>query len=119
MESRKPLDIKFYTAISSFQNNYNEDYNPAELEALKLIVKNPLDLEVYYHDREIAETVSVKSLIPVTLNTLDADIQLSVFKKDPFFEITGELQFNDTSFLLRMLFSEMNILSITATLSAL
>ncbi|AZB26145.1 DEAD/DEAH box helicase [Chryseobacterium bernardetii] len=93
-KAEKPLDIKFYTAISSFQNNYNEDYNSAELEALKLIVKNPLDLDVYYHDREIAETVSVKSLIPVTLNTLDADIQLSVFKKDPFFEITGELLFN-------------------------
>ncbi|WP_228448537.1 hypothetical protein, partial [Chryseobacterium sp. CH25] len=33
-------------------------YNSAELEALKLIVQNPLGLEVYYHDREIAETVS-------------------------------------------------------------
>lgn len=93
----KLSEIKFFTAISSFQNNYNEDYNAAEFEALKFIVKNPLDLEVYYHDREIAETMSAKSLTPVELNTLDADIQLSVFKKDPFYEITGELQFNDTS----------------------
>ena len=50
-KAEKPADIKFYTAITSFQNNYNEDYNPSELEALKLIVKNPLELEVYYHDR--------------------------------------------------------------------
>ncbi|WP_160138309.1 DEAD/DEAH box helicase [Chryseobacterium sp. c4a] len=96
-KAEKPLDIKFYTAISTFQNNYNEDYNPAELEALKLIVKNPLDLEVYYHDREIAETISSKSLIAVKINTLDAELQLSVFKKDPFYEITGELLFNDVS----------------------
>ncbi|BAP31385.1 Snf2 family protein [Chryseobacterium sp. StRB126] len=96
-KAEKPLDIKFYTAISSFQNNYNEDYNTAEVEALKLIVKNPLDLEVYYHDREITETISSKSLIPVKLNTLDAEVQLSVFKKDPFYEITGELLFNDSS----------------------
>ncbi|MBP2617629.1 DEAD/DEAH box helicase [Chryseobacterium jejuense] len=96
-KAEKPLDIKFYTAISSFQNNYNEDYNAAELEALKLIVKNPLDLEVYYHDREITETISAKSLTPTKLNTLDADVQLSVFKKDPFYEITGELLFNDSS----------------------
>ncbi|WP_347219929.1 SNF2-related protein [Chryseobacterium sp.] len=96
-KAERPLDIKFYTAISAFQNNYNEDYNAAELEALKLIVKNPLDLEVYYHDREISETVSAKSLTPVKLNTLSAELQLSVFKKDPFYEITGELLFNDSS----------------------
>ncbi|WP_126650493.1 DEAD/DEAH box helicase [Chryseobacterium aureum] len=96
-KAEKPGDIKFYTAITSFQNNYNEDYNPSELEALKLIVLNPLGLEVYYHEREIAETVSAKSLSKVELNTLDAEVQLSVFKKDPFFEITGELLFNDIS----------------------
>lgn len=96
-KAEKPADIKFYTAITSFQNNYNEDYNPAELEALKLIVQNPLGLEVFYHDREIAETISAKSLSYVELNTLDAEVQLSVFKKDPFYEITGELQFNDIS----------------------
>ncbi|MGV2451117.1 UNVERIFIED_CONTAM: DEAD/DEAH box helicase [Ralstonia mannitolilytica] len=94
-KAEKPTDIKFYTAITTFQNNYNEDYNPAELEALKLIVRNPLELEVYYHDREIAETVSAKSLSHIELNTLDAEVQLSVFKKYPFFEITGELLFND------------------------
>ena len=96
-KAEKPLDIKFYTAISSFQNNYNEEYNAAELEALKLIVKNPLELEVYYHDREIAETISAKSLTPVKIKTLDAEVQLSVFKKDPFYEITGELLFDDSS----------------------
>jgi SNF2 family DNA or RNA helicase len=96
-KAEKPLEIKFYTAISSFQNNYNQDYSPAELEALKLIVQNPLDLEVYYHDREIAETISSKSLTKVTMNTLNAELQLSVFKKDPFYEITGEIQFQDHS----------------------
>lgn len=96
-KAEKPLDIKFYTAISTFQNNYNEDYNAAELEALKLIVKNPLGLDVYFHDREIAETISSKSLANIKLNTLDGELQLSVFKKDPFYEITGELLFNDSS----------------------
>ncbi|KAA2222810.1 DEAD/DEAH box helicase [Chryseobacterium sediminis] len=96
-KAEKPAEIKFYTAIHSFQNNYNEDYNPSELEALKLIVQNPLGLDVYYHDREIAETVFAKSLSHIELNTLDAEIQLSVFKKDPFYEVTGEILFNDIS----------------------
>ncbi|MCL8537895.1 DEAD/DEAH box helicase [Chryseobacterium gallinarum] len=95
--AEKPLEIKFYTAITAFQNNYNEDYNPAELQALQLIIRNPLGLEVYYHDREIAENISSKSLLPVELNTLDAEVQLTVFKKDPFYEITGELLFNNVS----------------------
>ncbi|AZA83426.1 DNA helicase [Chryseobacterium lactis] len=96
-KAEKPSEIKFYTAILAFQNNYNEDYNAAELEALKLIVQNPLHLKSYYHDLEIAESVSAKSLVPVEINTLDAEVQLSVFKKDPFYEIRGELQFDDLS----------------------
>ncbi|MFP3595586.1 DEAD/DEAH box helicase [Chryseobacterium sp. SIMBA_029] len=93
----QPLEIKFYTGIVAFQNKYTEDHNEAELEALQLIVRNPLDLDVYYHDREIAETMAAKSLIPVKLTTLNAEIQLHVFKKNPFYEITGELLFSDTS----------------------
>lgn len=39
--------------------------------------------------------MSAKSLIPVDIKILKAEIQLTVFKKEPFFEITGELVFND------------------------
>ncbi|MCT2563643.1 DEAD/DEAH box helicase [Chryseobacterium herbae] len=96
-KAEEPLHIKFYTAVSAFQNNYNEEYNPAELEALKLIVQNPLGLETYYHDRELSETVSAKSLVPVHLEVLKAELKLNVFKKEPFYEVTGELEFNDIS----------------------
>ncbi|HBV14301.1 DEAD/DEAH box helicase [Chryseobacterium carnipullorum] len=96
-KAEEPQHIKFYTAVSAFQNNYNEEYNTAELEAMKLIVQNPLGLKTYYHDRELSETVSAKSLVPVNLEILQAEIRLSVFKKDPFYEITGELEFNDIS----------------------
>ncbi|MBD1433681.1 SNF2 helicase associated domain-containing protein [Sphingobacterium sp. DN00404] len=92
-----PQEIKFYTALTTFQQTYSEDHTEAESEALKLIVANPLDLEVYYHDRDISETVTAKSLLPVELAVLKAEIRLRVFKKEPFYEVTGELQFNDTS----------------------
>ncbi|MDR2235793.1 MAG: DEAD/DEAH box helicase [Chryseobacterium sp.] len=96
-KAEEPSEIKFYTAVSSFQNNYSEDYTSSELEALRLIVRNPSGLDVYYHDRDLSETISAKSLVPVTLEFLQAEIQLTVFKKDPFYEITGELLFNDRS----------------------
>lgn len=96
-KAEKSSEVKFYTAVSSFQNNYNEDYTASEFEALRLIVRNPLNLDVYYHDRDLSETPSAKSLVPVKLEILQAEIQLNVFKKDPFYEITGELVFNDIS----------------------
>jgi len=90
-----PAEIKFYTALLSFQNKFLEEDAEAELEALKLLVENPLDLEVYYHDRSLSESISPKSLLPVELTLLKAELQLTVFKKEPFYEITAELLFND------------------------
>nr|WP_199162241.1 DEAD/DEAH box helicase [Elizabethkingia sp. ASV34] len=95
-KTEQASEIKFYTAITSFNNQYGET-DPAEAEALKHIVQNPLNLEVYLHDRAIAESILAKSLVPVNLNTLQAEIQLHVFRKEPFYEITGELLFRDTT----------------------
>lgn len=96
-KSDDPSEIKFYTAIVTFQHKYNEDNLDTDLEALKGIVKNPLKLEAYYHDSNISETISAKSLLPVELIVLKAEIKLVVLKKDPFYEITGELILNDTA----------------------
>ena len=93
-KAEQASEIKFYTAITSFNNQYGET-DPAEAEALRHIVQNPLNLEVYLHDRAIAESISAKSLVLVNLNTLQAEIQLHVFRKEPFYEITGELLFRD------------------------
>ncbi|MCS3532922.1 DEAD/DEAH box helicase [Chryseobacterium sp. JUb7] len=95
--TEQPSGIKFYTAIVTFQTKFSEEKSPAEIQALQLIAQNPLELAVYYHDHNISETISSKSLVSVQLNILKAEIQLTVFKKDPFYEITGELQFNDAS----------------------
>ncbi|MGJ7033750.1 SNF2-related protein [Niabella hirudinis] len=87
--------IKFYTAITTFQNKYADLNGIMELEALKQIVQNPVELEVYHHNREVSETIAAKSLQPVSLEILNAGIQLMVFRKKPFYEITGELLFDD------------------------
>src|SRR5690606_40592961 len=87
--------LKFYTAIHSFQNKYNDDELDLDAEPLKQIIKNPLGLDFYIHDRKISESVSPKTLSLVKFEQLHAEIKLSVFKKEPFYEITGELLFND------------------------
>ncbi len=93
----EPSEIKFYTAIQYFQNKFTEDEVETDAEALKLIIKNPLALNVFLHDRKVSETISSKSLIPIYLEILKTEIKLNVFKKEPFYEITGELFFNDIS----------------------
>ncbi len=90
--------VKFLTAVSKFQNNYSPDMTESDFDALRMIVKNPFDLDVFYHDKNIAEKITANSITPVHLEILNANIRLSVFKKDPFFEITGELLFQDTSY---------------------
>lgn len=88
-------EAKFFTAVSKFENNLNEEKNEADLEALKIVVKNPLNLPTFYHDKDISENVSAKSIVSVNLKSLNPDIELSVFKKEPFFEITGGIWLND------------------------
>ncbi|MDR2919020.1 MAG: DEAD/DEAH box helicase [Tannerella sp.] len=89
--------VKFLTAVSQFQHNYIFKKTASDFELLKMVVKNPLNLDVFYHDHTIAEKVAASSIVPVELDVLDANIKLSVFKKEPFFEITGEIVFQDTS----------------------
>ncbi|MCF3108042.1 SNF2 family helicase [Niabella sp. CC-SYL272] len=90
-------EIKFYTAIATFQHKYAALSSAMELEALNQIVQNPMKLDVYHHDPGISETITVRSLRPVKPEILNAEIQLTVFRKEPFYEITGALLFEDGS----------------------
>ncbi|WP_367915320.1 DEAD/DEAH box helicase [Leadbetterella sp. DM7] len=92
-----PAELRFYAAMMTFRNQQQEDPADAVPEALRQITANPLNLEVYYHDRGISEAISARSLVVSGLNVLNAEIQLTVFKKEPFYEVTGELLFNDIS----------------------
>ncbi|WP_126246644.1 DEAD/DEAH box helicase [Chitinophaga rhizosphaerae] len=96
-ESQDPAVIKFLTAISAFSQKEIEFEQPADNNALRLIFENPMQLSVYHHDRSVSESVSARSLKPVHLQILQAEISLSVFKKFPFFEITGKLLMNDSA----------------------
>jgi superfamily II DNA or RNA helicase len=91
-------DAKFYTGISKFQNNYTPTTPSADIEVLKLIINNPLNLGVYYHDKNISEKISTTSIVPVELKMLATDIKLSVFKKEPFYEVEGEFVVNSQSY---------------------
>lgn len=84
-------ELKYYSGIAKFQNNYTTENIDTELDALKAITNNPLDIPVYLHDNKQSATIQASSITPVKLNIADGDLRLSVNQKDDFFEINGRL----------------------------
>jgi SNF2 family DNA or RNA helicase len=89
--------VKFFTAIAAFQNNFRKKQADTDLAGLKSIVKNPLSLDFYYHNAMISESVNAASLVLVKLEKSPVDMQLTIDRKDPFFQISGELILNGVS----------------------
>ncbi|GGH23007.1 hypothetical protein GCM10007423_05230 [Dyadobacter endophyticus] len=87
--------IKFHTAIASFQNKFRKKNPETDLPGLHSIVQNPLKLDFYYHNPSVSENLNAASLVPVKLAATPADLQLTIDKKDPFFQIKGELILNN------------------------
>src|SRR5690554_4233797 len=57
----QPQELKFFTAISTFQSSYSEGPSQKEIEALLSLTKNPLGLDVFYHDPKISENIIASS----------------------------------------------------------
>lgn len=96
-------EAKFYTAISKFQQHFTIDKTASVLEALKVIIKNPLNLDVYYHNGSVSDNVTANSIVPVQLRKTAIDITLTVDQRKQFYEITGELMLNDKAHPLKTL----------------
>ncbi len=103
LKTEKIEEARFYSVISKFQQDAVNSKQETDIEGLKIIVKNPARLAIYYHDPKVSETVSASSLVQVHLNTIDIDVKLTVDLRDAFYEITGELIANDKHYPLKTL----------------
>lgn len=95
--------VKFYTGIAAFTNNHNKTPAVADLQALKAIVQNPLAINAYYHSAALFENISASSLVPVQLALLQNGLELNVYLKAGFYEISGQLAIGDKIFPLNNL----------------
>jgi len=95
--------LKYYSGVSKFQNNYTPGQVETELEALKAIAKNPLNIPVYLHDAKASVNIQASSIAAVELMVLDADLRLTVNQKDDFFEISGRLIIEGNAYALENL----------------
>ena len=94
----QPEELKFFTAISSFQSSYSEGPSQKEITALLSLVRNPLGMEVFYHDSKMSENITAASLVPVKLSNLNVDLRLFVEARDNFYEVNAELVLGSRSY---------------------
>lgn len=95
-------ELKFYSGISTFQANYNNDQTGEEIDALKAIVKNPQNIPFYLQDQKQAN-IQASTIVPVHVQLLDLDLRLSVNQLKDFYEITGRLTIEGKSYELDQL----------------
>ena len=91
-------EIKFYSGVSKFKNNYNDAKSESDLEGLKALARNPLKLPVYLHDDKISSTINASSLVPGQLDVLDIDLTITVNKKGEYYELSGKLFLGNTDY---------------------
>jgi SNF2 family DNA or RNA helicase len=97
-ESNDPLELKFYAAISRFQNNVDSKVTASAFDSLKAIVRNPMNLDCYVHQSAVSESVNASSLLPVKLGRLSNDMEISVAQQDQFYELSAKLKIGEELF---------------------
>jgi hypothetical protein len=95
-------ELKFYTAVMKFQHQHDFERSAADVDALKALIRNPLQLALY-EQKEGAKSVNTASLMPLQLKLLHLDIRISVNKRESFYEVAGQLYLDDKCYDLEKL----------------
>ncbi|GAB3923287.1 DEAD/DEAH box helicase [Larkinella terrae] len=96
-------ELKFYSVVAKFQNQYRAKKAETDLESLRLLVANPAKLAVFYHSSGISENITSHSLVPVQLKNLDAQVRLTVRQIENLYEIRGSMTREGASYELHQL----------------
>ncbi|WP_311954573.1 DEAD/DEAH box helicase [Mucilaginibacter terrae] len=99
-DTNDPLELKFYTAISRFENKVEGKISNAAIEGLKAVVKNPLGLACYVHNGEVSDKTTASALSQVKISKVSNDIELKVDQSGMFYEVSGTLQIGTVKYKL-------------------
>ncbi|TCJ18675.1 DEAD/DEAH box helicase [Flaviaesturariibacter flavus] len=92
LQATDPDELRFYAAVSRFQNNSTALAGPADLEALHVVWHNPLRWSFWWHDPEFSEKVVAGSLRPVSKGGVLHDLTLLVTKEEGFYDLRPSLE---------------------------
>lgn len=98
-QSQEPDLLKFYMAIAKFQGTYvNSEHDIASLRAL---ITNPLSLDFYHFNTKLSDKMSPAALLPIKLECLKPDLELTVDLKEKFYEIRAYINLQEKSYQLK------------------
>ncbi|KIC93852.1 DEAD/DEAH box helicase [Flavihumibacter solisilvae] len=91
LKTLQPDELRFYSAVSRFQNNPTVSKSPLDIDALKVVTANPLNLRYFFHNAEFSENIVAGSLQEVSIGEIINDVTLFVHKKKDGYEIFPQL----------------------------
>lgn len=94
----KPEELRFYSGVTRFKNNYNEEFSDSNLAALKAILHNPLKLDFYIHDEKVSPTINASSAVLTQIAILKVNLELNVDERGDIFEVGGLLHIDGKAY---------------------
>lgn len=83
--------LAFYAAVTELNKLNDKLGDEARLKAILKLAENSPGLPLYYHDRSIAENITIRAIIPVKLVCFNKGFELSVKVRGDFYELDGVL----------------------------
>ncbi len=90
--------LKFYGALTRFQNVHRKPSPEKDLEALQWLVKNPGQLPSYLAPAGNSDPLSPAALRPVKLALKSLQLELIVHRQEALYQVTGKLTIDGKAF---------------------
>lgn len=87
-----PEEAKFFAALSKFHSHFRTGRTDTDLTGLKALVRNPLQYDFYLHNADVSANITVKSIVPVQLQAVPVELDLTVQRRDIFYEASLSLR---------------------------
>lgn len=97
-ESEDAQIIKFYSALKQLSGSTLGRSFKSTLKALEIIVSNPLDFALYFHQFEKSQRINVNTIYPVEFSNETLDFKLLVDVEEPFYKVRPQLSIRDKKF---------------------
>ena len=98
LKTEDSSQLKFFLAVSRFQNNPTTGKGALDVEALKMIFNNPLGLRFFYHNTEFSENIVAGSIQHVVLGSVLNDLSIVVYKKEDYYQVSARISAGGKSF---------------------
>ncbi|PTB96210.1 DNA helicase [Marivirga lumbricoides] len=99
-KSQDPAKMKFFMALSRFQNRTEDLLAEEDILALKSIIENPLQYPVYFHQPEKSENIITSALKPVKIALLAEEPVVKVSKSEKAYEVSIAVKVGEKSYSL-------------------